>query len=234
MAPNPFRRRKPAPPYANALHAAEAALAMARTKAAGVTPTVKKAAPTIGKVAKVAAPIAAGLGVAGVVVKKVLGGRGGDGGGEAHQPIPVPPPGQSNYDAAGPVANTATPVPVPERRGASIEPIDEEAEIAAAAAEARAIGGSAGDDYVNSEGLAVDEAERPVFESGEGDAEGFEQAEAELEANAILEGDGMSDAERQIDEAIEEQSNPFAGERDDAIVEEAGEADSEGGQGQDR
>ena len=58
-------------------------------------------------------------------------------------PAPAPdaytPPPVSNYDAAGPVANTATAVPVPP---AYEEPaIDEAAEEAAAAAEAANIGG---------------------------------------------------------------------------------------------
>jgi hypothetical protein len=55
----------------------------------------------------------------------------------------------------------------------SEEPRWEEDEVEAAAAEAGAIGGVAGD-----EGL--DPAERPVVEGGEGEAEGFELAEEEL------------------------------------------------------
>ena len=42
-------------------------------------------------------------------------------------------------------------------------------------------------------------------------SEGQEQAEAELEENATV-GDGVSDAERQIDETIEAASNPAVGE----------------------
>ena len=49
------------------------------------------------------------------------------------------------------------------------------------------------------------------MESGEGSSEGEEQAEAEL-AEAAAPSDGMSDFERQIDDAIEEQSQPFSGE----------------------
>lgn len=53
---------------------------------------------------------------------------------------------------------------------------DEEAD--AAAAEAAEIGGPAPDDPVE------DPAERPLVEAGEGEAEGFELAEAELVDNA--------------------------------------------------
>jgi hypothetical protein len=53
-------------------------------------------------------------------------------------------------------------------RDMSVEEAEREA-----AAEAAAIGGPAGDD-------AVSDEERPLVESGEGVAEGFEQAEAEL------------------------------------------------------
>ena len=93
------------------------------------------------------------------------------------------------------------------------EPIDEEAEEQAAAAEAAAIGG-ARPDYAGSE---VDEpltdAERPLAESGEGVSEGEEQAEADLEENAeVGDDEGMSDAERQIDETIEAAGNPAVGE----------------------
>ena len=49
----------------------------------------------------------------------------------------------------------------------------EEDEVVAAAHEARAIGGVAGDED-------VDPAERPLQEAGEGEAEGFELAEEDL------------------------------------------------------
>jgi hypothetical protein len=48
-----------------------------------------------------------------------------------------------------------------------------DAETAAAAREAAAIGGTAGDED-------IDPAQRPVIEAGGGEAEGFEQAESEL------------------------------------------------------
>jgi len=95
------------------------------------------------------------------------------------------------------------------------EPIDEAAEEQAAAAEAAAIGGTA-PDYASSQvDEPITEAERPLAEAGEGVAEGQEQTEAELEENAQLRDAGMSGAERQIEDAIEAQSNPAAGETPD-------------------
>src|SRR4051812_2056961 len=131
---------------------------------------------------------------------------------EAAPPPPPPaqaPPPVSNYDASGPVANTSTPVPTPPPY--QPEAIDEAAEEAAAAAEAANIGGTVAD-YAGSEfGEPATEAERPLMEAGEGESEGQEQTEAELEENAEP-ADGMSDAEHQIDDAIEAQSNPLGGE----------------------
>ncbi|MHB1572232.1 MAG: hypothetical protein ACYC0H_23915 [Solirubrobacteraceae bacterium] len=49
----------------------------------------------------------------------------------------------------------------------------EEREVAAAAREARAIGGRAGDEN-------LDPAQRPLIEAGEGESEGFELAEQDL------------------------------------------------------
>jgi hypothetical protein len=98
------------------------------------------------------------------------------------------------------------------------ESIDEDAEEQAAAAEAAAIGGSPGRDYAGFEAdEAVTEADRPLAEAGEGEAEGLEQADAELEENAEV-GDGVSDAERQIDEAIEAADNPTVGETPEGPV----------------
>jgi hypothetical protein len=169
---------------------------------------------------------------------------GGSSGSEPYSP-PVPP-APSNYDAPGPPANTATPVPAPDPVVApdparsdpveeqaihaaadaledgirtaddpgqqdAPEPIDEAAEEQAAAAEAAAIGGRP-HEYAGSEpDEPISEAERPLAESGEGESEGLEQADAELEENASV-GDGMSDAERQIDDTIEAAGNPAVGE----------------------
>ena len=140
-------------------------------------------------------------------------------------PAPAPPPGPSNYDAPGPVANTATPVPAPEPQRPPA--VDEAAEEAAAAAEAANIGGTVSD-YVGPTGEVADEAERPLAEAGEGEAEGEEQAEFELEQAAQPTAPGISPEERQIDEAIEAAENPAVGERDEAAESPAefGEADS--------
>jgi hypothetical protein len=67
----------------------------------------------------------------------------------------------------------------------SIDTPWEAEEIEAAAREAAAIGGRAGD-----EGL--DPAQRPLAEAGEGEAEGFELAEADL-INAAEDGDSRAD-----------------------------------------
>jgi hypothetical protein len=63
----------------------------------------------------------------------------------------------------------------------------------------------------------ISEAERPLAEAGEGVSEGQEQAEAELEENAEVRDAGMSDAERQIDDAIEAAGNPYVGETPDPV-----------------
>jgi hypothetical protein len=125
-------------------------------------------------------------------------------------PVPEPaPPQPANYDASGPVANTATPIPAPDRHPR--EAIDEEAEIAAAAAEARAIGGGI-PEYPGLESSSrADEAFRPLEEAGEGEGEGQELAEYELVESAQP-SDGLSDAQRQIEETIEAQDDPFSGE----------------------
>src|SRR5690349_14083483 len=128
----------------------------------------------------------------------------------APQPDAYTPPAVSNYDAAGPVSNTATAVPVPPAQ----EPptIDEAAEEAAAAAEAANIGGTVSD-YVGPDGEVASEADLPLAEAGEGEAEGFEQAEDELiDAAEGNEDDGLTPEEAQINEAIDDTANPLAGE----------------------
>jgi hypothetical protein len=137
------------------------------------------------------------------------------------EPYEPPAPGPSNYDAPGPVANTATPVPAPEAHQPAA--IDEAAEEAAAAAEAANIGGTVSD-YVGPSGERADEAFRPLAEAGEGEAEGQEQAEFELEQAAQPTAPGMSDEQRQIEEAIEQADNPLAGE----VVEPVRPADEPG------
>ena len=122
---------------------------------------------------------------------------------------PAPAPGVSNYDAAGPAANTATAVPVPE----ALEPetVDEASEEAAAAAEAASIGGTVADYAGPDADQPATEADRPLEESGEGVSEGQEQAEAELET-AAEPYDGRSPEQAQIEDAIARQDEPGAGE----------------------
>jgi hypothetical protein len=127
------------------------------------------------------------------------------------QPGGYTPPPVSNYDAPGPVTNTATAVPVPPAH----EPptIDEAAEEAAAAAEAANIGGQVSD-YAGAElGEPATEAERPLAEAGQGEAEGQEQTEAELREAASPTAPGMSDEQRQIEEAMDQAANPLAPEQ---------------------
>jgi hypothetical protein len=87
--------------------------------------------------------------------------------------------------------------------------VHEEAE--AAADEAAHIGGP-GPDY------ETDEAHRPLEESGEGESEGFEDAERELIENASHENSGAS-ALRDAFPA-EEESTAEYGEADEAIPED--------------
>lgn len=93
----------------------------------------------------------------------------------------------------------------------SEDPRWEEDEVEAAAAEARGIGGVAGDED-------LDPAQRPLVEAGEGEAEGFELAEEELVEHATH-GDQQS-AHAVIHDAGRDE-DPLAAEQTDA------EADSE-------
>jgi len=146
----------------------------------------------------------------------------GDGSSSPSVPIPLSTgsserphePAPSNYDVGGPPANTATHVPVPPPAVPS--PIDEEAEEAAAAAEAAGIGGEVAP-YASSDlGDDIDEAERPLVESGQGTAEGFEQALAE-QASAAEPSDTASAYEKQINDTIEQQDDPLSGERGESL-----------------
>jgi hypothetical protein len=90
----------------------------------------------------------------------------------------------------------------------------EEAEKAAA--EAARIGGSPGSESASAE-ESPDEAQRPLVEGGQGEAEGFEQAEQELIEHA---SHGDQHAARRVDEDAPAQS-------EDVVAQEAGEADHE-------
>jgi len=92
----------------------------------------------------------------------------------------------------------------------SEDPRWEEDEVEAAAAEARAIGGVAGDED-------LDPAERPLVEAGEGEAEGFELAEDELVEHATH-GDQQSAHDVLHDQGIDE--DPRAADQVDAEADE--------------
>jgi hypothetical protein len=95
------------------------------------------------------------------------------------------------------------------------DPIAEE-EADAAAAEAARIGGPAPDDPVE------DPAQRPLVEAGEGEAEGFELAEAELIDNAEH-GDEKRFPNRDASPP-EESIDAAFGEADEEIPQDADEA----------
>jgi hypothetical protein len=156
-------------------------------------------------------------------VAGLLPGRSGEPAAPPPPPAPRDTPPVSNYDAPGPVENTATRVPVPP----AYEPpvIDEAAEEAAAAAEAANIGGQVSD-YAGSElGETATEAERPLMEAGEGEAEGQEQAEAELAAAAEPTAPGESPEQHQIEDVLESQPT----EQIEPLVSETPEQPDEGG-----
>jgi hypothetical protein len=96
----------------------------------------------------------------------------------------------------------------------SEEPRWEQDEAAAAAKEAGAIGGVAGDED-------LDPAQRPLVEAGEGESEGFELAEEELiehathgdqqSAHAVLHDQGVDEdplAAEQVDAEADEEQKP--------------------------
>jgi hypothetical protein len=95
------------------------------------------------------------------------------------------------------------------------DPIAEE-EAEAAASEAAEIGGPAPDDPVD------DPAQRPLIEGGEGEAEGFELAEAELIDNAEH-GDQKRFPNRDAGRP-EEPTHTAFGEADEEIPQDADEA----------
>lgn len=86
-----------------------------------------------------------------------------------------------------------------------------------AAAEAAQIGGSPSSDPGAASSEEVDEAQRPLVEAGQGEAEGFEQAESELIDHASH-GDQHA-ARRAIEDAPTE--------ADEARAATAGDADEE-------
>jgi hypothetical protein len=215
MAPSPFRRRKAAKTMRN-LAFAEAALALAKDRAAAAAG--HRSRRPSGKLLLFGGAVAAAGAVALLKRDKIAGllpMRSGE-----PEPVAPMPPQPSNYDVAGPVANTATPIPAPDPHGEPPATIDEAAEEGAAAAEARAIGGET-PEYAGRElGETADEEQRPLAEAGEGEAEGQEQADAELADNASYRDAGMSDTERQIEDAIEQADQPQAGETPEPLASE--------------
>src|SRR5918999_2414630 len=137
MAPSPFRRRKAAKTVRN-LAIAEAALALAKDRVGSGS----RRGPS-GKLLLIGGAVAA-VGAAALLKRDKVAGLLPSRSGEPAPVTPVPPQ-QSNYDAPGPVANTATPVPAPDPQGEPPEAIDEAGEEAAAAAEAGANGGTTSD-----------------------------------------------------------------------------------------
>jgi len=197
---------------------AEAALAFARDRIAAQVPGVKPRRRRPGAKSLLLGGAIAAAGAAVLLkrdkVRALLPGRTSD------EPAPPPasytPPPVSNYDAAGPVANTATAVPVPPAYESPA--IDEAEEEAAAAAEAANIGGSVSD-YAGPEfGETATPEERPLAEAGEGESEGQEQTEDELRDAAQGAEDGMTAEQHQIEDAIEAQANPLAPEEAEPVT----------------
>jgi hypothetical protein len=208
MAPSPFRRRKAAKTVRN-LAIAEAALALAKDRVGHGSRRSR------GTLLAIGGAVAA-VGVAALLKRDKVAGLLPSRSGEPEPPAPAPPQ-PSNYDAPGPVANTATPIPAPDPQGER-PAVDESAEEAAAAAEAAAIGGTASD-YAGQElGEIAGEAERPLAEAGQGEAEGQEQAEAALADNATYRDAGADDAERRIGDAIAEAGQPQSGETPEPLA----------------
>jgi hypothetical protein len=199
-------RRSKIAKTARNLAIADAALAMARDRM-GTKPKRRSRGKLL-LLGGAAAAVAAGVLAKRDKVAGLLPSRSSEPGG--WEQTPPPPPAPANYDAPGPVANTATPVPAPDPQ----EPgaIDERAEEAAAAAEAANIGGQVSDYAGTEPGLPASEEERPLAEAGEGEAEGQEQTEAGLVEAAEPTAPGVSDAERQIEDTIEQAARPAEGE----------------------
>jgi hypothetical protein len=213
MAASPFRRRKAAKTVRN-LALAEAALALAKHRATAVTG--HRSRRPSGKLLLLGGAVAA-VGAAALLKRDKVAGLLPSHSGAPEPAAPVPPQ-PSNYDSSGPVANTATPIPAPDPQGRPPATVDAAAEEAAAAAEAGAIGGQ-GSAYAGTEpGEPADEAHRPLAESGEGEGEGLEQAEAELVDNATYRDAGTSDAEHQIEDAIEQAEQPQSGETPEPLA----------------
>jgi len=124
----------------------------------------------------------------------------------------------STGDAAVDDPLAAGPTPLDDPPVSAPPAIDEVAEEEAAAAEAGAIGGRQSDYAGREADLPASEAERPLAEAGEGEAEGQEQAEAGLVENAGPQDPGLTDAERQIEDTIEQAGRPAEGETPEPLA----------------
>jgi len=102
-----------------------------------------------------------------------------------------------------------------------IEPTEEEPDFAtreewAAAAEARAIGGAGPDVGGPDPEEPIDEALRPVYEAGGGEAEGFELAERDLVRNASHDdGEGFPELDGFTPETESDRASAEYGEADE-------------------
>ena len=194
------------------LAVADVALAFARDRLAAQLPGVQPRKRRRGKKALLIGGVATAAAAA-VLLKRdkvtaLLPGR-------TDEPAPpepaYTPPPVSNYDAAGPVANTATSVPVPP---AYEEPtIDEAAEEAAAAAEAGNIGGTVSD-YAGPEGELADARGGAAGRGrrGRGRGPGAGRGSSCARPPRIA-SEGLSPEQAQIEEAIDQAANPLASEQ---------------------
>jgi hypothetical protein len=140
-------------------------------------------------------------------------------------PSPAPAPAPPAAAASAPVAPPEpTPAPAPEAPAPVVHTDDAfvAAEEAAAAAEARGIGGPRLDDAHG------DEAFEAVYEAGGGESEGFEAAEDALIENATH-GDGRADpiGDAFTPEAESDERTAVDGEADEERVSELDEDDTD-------
>src|SRR5215210_4751865 len=173
MPANPLRRRRRLGDVAK-IAAADAALHYAKDH---LTPGSRKRGRN-GKALLLGGAVIA-VGAAAFASRNKVAGLLGAGQSVPEPPPPPAPPQPLNYDAPGPVANTATPIPAPDPVVPDV--VDEQAEVEAAAAEAAAIGGAQPGYASPDPTLPASEDQIPLAEAGEGESEGQEQAEAAAE-----------------------------------------------------
>ncbi len=106
---------------------------------------------------------------------------------------------------------------------ASADSADEQADLAGA--EAAAIGGRVSSEQPPHGDVEIDPAQRPLAEAGQGESEGFEEAERELIEHASH-GDQHA-ARRVIEDAPEESDDARGGDGGEADREHSSERDDE-------